>query len=293
MTISARILPGLATLATRCEHGLRLSFVGPDSTEKMGAAEFLSARLQRPLLQVRLSQLHTTSTDFVAALRIAFRMARFEEVILYLDEHDAICNRDPSLANVQLMAQMAEATGIVILDSASTLTAEHQAPEDLITLAFISHPDFLRRREMWKSNLKRHGLESDEALIVCLAERFHLTSRQIANEPTPLGTRPGSIRWSIPLKAAPPQTRSCLPAARSQTRHVLAHLATHIPPSYDWKDLVLPDDTMIQLREACGQLTHRRQVLDLWGFDAKLSHGKGRTSCSPVRRAPARPWPPK
>ena len=64
-------------------------------------------------------------------------------------------------------------------------------------------------------------------------------------------------------------------AARAQTGQALAALTRRIEPAARWDDLVVPDDTMAQLRELCRRSVGRRRVLDEWGFGRKLSRGRG------------------
>ena len=64
-------------------------------------------------------------------------------------------------------------------------------------------------------------------------------------------------------------------ATRAQTGHDLAALTKKIAPKYTWEDIVLPEDALAQLREICQRVAYRHRVLDEWGFDRKLSLGKG------------------
>jgi AAA+ superfamily predicted ATPase len=64
-------------------------------------------------------------------------------------------------------------------------------------------------------------------------------------------------------------------AARAQSGHDLAAVAHKIEPKYVWDDIVLPEDSLAQLREICQRVAHRHRVLGEWGFDRKLSLGKG------------------
>jgi SpoVK/Ycf46/Vps4 family AAA+-type ATPase len=64
-------------------------------------------------------------------------------------------------------------------------------------------------------------------------------------------------------------------ACRHQSNQKLSELAVKIEPSYGWEDLVLPDDKVAHLREICSQIKHRYRVFGEWGFDNKLSYGKG------------------
>ena len=64
-------------------------------------------------------------------------------------------------------------------------------------------------------------------------------------------------------------------ACRLQSNRKLAALARKITPHYTWDDIVLPADRLRQLREICNQVKYRARVYDEWGFDRKLSLGKG------------------
>ena len=52
-------------------------------------------------------------------------------------------------------------------------------------------------------------------------------------------------------------------------------MARKIAPHYTWGDIVLPADRLQQLHEICNQVKYRARVYDEWGFDRKLSLGKG------------------
>jgi SpoVK/Ycf46/Vps4 family AAA+-type ATPase len=66
-----------------------------------------------------------------------------------------------------------------------------------------------------------------------------------------------------------------LEACRLQSNRKLATLATRIKPHYKWSDIVLPPDSLRQLREICNAVEFRSIVYEEWGFDKKLSLGKG------------------
>ncbi len=52
-------------------------------------------------------------------------------------------------------------------------------------------------------------------------------------------------------------------------------LARKSKPNYTWQDIVLPPDQLDQLKEVCQQAKHWQIVFGNWGFNRKLSLGKG------------------
>jgi SpoVK/Ycf46/Vps4 family AAA+-type ATPase len=55
----------------------------------------------------------------------------------------------------------------------------------------------------------------------------------------------------------------------------MGSLARKIEPLYTWDDIILPPDQLAQLKEICAQAKHRHVVFGDWGFDRRLSLGKG------------------
>ncbi len=61
----------------------------------------------------------------------------------------------------------------------------------------------------------------------------------------------------------------------SQSNARLNTLARKLSPRYTWEDIVLPPNALAQLRELCSQVKQRQTVYVDWGFDSRLSLGKG------------------
>jgi SpoVK/Ycf46/Vps4 family AAA+-type ATPase len=62
---------------------------------------------------------------------------------------------------------------------------------------------------------------------------------------------------------------------RSVVDDKLSLLGVRIQWRQRWDDLVLPDDSLDELREMIGRVRHRRQVIDEWGFGDKVGKGLG------------------
>jgi SpoVK/Ycf46/Vps4 family AAA+-type ATPase len=74
-------------------------------------------------------------------------------------------------------------------------------------------------------------------------------------------------------------TRSALfAAARQQRGQDLLSFARRVRLVHGWDDLVVPDEVLRQLHELTARLEHRTRVLGEWGFERKLSGGRGITA---------------
>jgi SpoVK/Ycf46/Vps4 family AAA+-type ATPase len=64
-------------------------------------------------------------------------------------------------------------------------------------------------------------------------------------------------------------------SCRLHSSRKLSTLGRRVKPHHTWNDIVLPEDRLQQLREICNSMKYRALVFDTWGFDRKLSMGKG------------------
>ena len=104
-----------------------------------------------------------------------------------------------------------------------------------------------------------------------LASKFRFTGGQIKDAISTAGEIAKAENPDFPVLSAETLYEGC--KARSNQR--LSSLAVKINPHYRWEDIVLPKDTMEQLKEVCGFIKYRGTVYSDWGFEKKLSLGKG------------------
>jgi hypothetical protein len=131
---------------------------------------------------------------------------------------------------------------------------------------------FGERERIWQARLEDGAV--DDAVIAALASTFRLNGGQIRDA---AAAARASARWRAAGDGAgtvvePPDLYA---ACRAQSSGRLTGLAHKVATTYDWDDIVLPAEQLLQLREICVQVRHRRTVLERWGFDRHLAMGKG------------------
>jgi SpoVK/Ycf46/Vps4 family AAA+-type ATPase len=131
-------------------------------------------------------------------------------------------------------------------------------------------PTYPQRRALWTHYLDGHGATPDLD-VTAVAGRFRLTGGQIRD--AVLDARHRAAQGPPGKRTI--DTDDLFAAARARTSDQLIALAKKVEPRHTWDDLVLPDDQLTQLREMCDQMRYRPIVLGEWGFDRKLSLGKG------------------
>jgi SpoVK/Ycf46/Vps4 family AAA+-type ATPase len=112
----------------------------------------------------------------------------------------------------------------------------------------------------------------DRALdISALASKFKFTGGQIQDA---AATAENLARYRDAKTVSITMT-DLYEACRLHSNQKLATLARKITPKYVWDDIVLAVDRLEQLREICNHVKYRDRVYGAWGFDRKLSLGKG------------------
>jgi len=144
-------------------------------------------------------------------------------------------------------------------------------PECLFLALAAARPDLPTCKILWE-----HGLAACERLAEdvdssVLAGKFRFGISQIQQA---VATAEGLARWRSPENWHI-TAKDLHAACRSQASPKLSAVTRKIEPKYVWNDIVLPDDNIAQMRELCQQAQHRHTVYGEWGFDRKLSLGKG------------------
>ena len=129
---------------------------------------------------------------------------------------------------------------------------------------------YAARKAAWSAELNGSNSFSDEELNA-LAGRFQLTPGQIRDA---VG-RATTLMWSRDPSLSSLQASDIDAASRVQSQHRLGLMARKLDPIYTWEDIVLPRQQLATLHLICTTIRQRPTVYGEWGFDRKLSSGKG------------------
>jgi SpoVK/Ycf46/Vps4 family AAA+-type ATPase len=277
-------LRALVARARRTRQPLRLYFHGPHGTGKRRCAELLSSDAAAPLLAVDLARVPANETDLDTAIRLVLREAWFQDAIVYLEGIDALRADPRPIAFDGVLDALAEDGGVAIMAGTARWSGSDRRSTKVITVQF-GLPDFGSRQSIWSANLRDRGVSADTRTIDALSDRFRFSAVQIAEAVSQAcsraelracsGAASAATVDGDPALAAAPSATDLFAAARTQCGDALAALAHKIEPRYGWEDLVLPADALAQLHEICQRVAQRHRVLNEWGFDRKLSLGKG------------------
>jgi SpoVK/Ycf46/Vps4 family AAA+-type ATPase len=263
------------------ENGLIFYFQGPYGVGKQTAAEALCRELGVGLLVVdgeRLLNAQEKEVAFETAVRLVVREALLQGDALYWDGFDALLADEKDGNPVDrrvwrdvLLRELEGRTGLTFL-AGETAWEPRDALYDLPFLRVeLPRPTYAQRLQLWMTSLDGHTPRDDQVDLKALASKFRFSGGQIRDA---AATARNLARWRDPENGHVTMP-DLYAASRLQSNRKLAELARKIAPHYTWDDIVLPPDRLEQLREICNYVKYRARVYDEWGFDRKLSLGKG------------------
>ncbi|HXP59607.1 MAG TPA: ATP-binding protein [Dongiaceae bacterium] len=250
-----------------------LFFAGPGGAGKGAAAAALAAEEGRPLLVADLRQARAAEAPLTALLVLLRREALLQGADLHLAHAEALLGDDPSQRPHALaLPQQLPAAPLLLSVASEVPWPVPGSPLGTRCLTFdFPIPAFPARTRLWQDALRdsstRMASDVDPAV---LARKFVLTGGQIqaACREACDRTRPEGGDRTVSLA----ELES---AARAQSNQGLRLLAQKVACACAWSDLVLPPRPWQQLRELCAAEKHRQLVYSQWGFERRLSLGKG------------------
>lgn len=271
------VLPTLLAQGNSSGQPLRLYFQGAPGAGKRKAAEALAGTTGGMLLAADVSRI-IEAPDFEQRLSVFLREAWLRGALLYISGIDVFCADNYIHQRETLLQKLASYPGSMILAGRQPWVAASSAAFAVLAVLF-GVPEFDGRRACWESHLAAIGAPFEARDLDALASRFRLSASQIEEAVT---RALHSAQWRAAKGPAAGASPPALPSlddlyasARAAGGHDLGRLARKIDPRHSWEDIVLPPDQIAQLHEICFQAEYRHLVYDAWGFDRKLSFGKG------------------
>ncbi len=254
------------------DQGLIFYFQGPYGVGKQTTAEAICRELGVGLLVVDGERvLNAEEAAFATITRLAAREALLHNAALYWTGFDALVGEEKQAWRKMLVQEWENRRRVTFLAGNTTW----EPVDALHAAAFVRiefpHPTYAERLQLWTRALDGGIPHEADVDLTALANKFRFSGGQIQDA---TATARNLARWRDPERGRLTIT-DLYAACRLQSNRKLATLAQKISPHYTWDDIVLPRDRLQQLREICNYVKYRALVYDEWGFDRKLSLGKG------------------
>ncbi len=245
-------------------------FYGPKGVGKIEQVNAICNCLGLPLIIVDMERM-LLSDSFEESLRRIERQALISNAAICLKNADLLLN-EKGLQNKldELLRVIQNSIHLTfILGQSEWYPAGTNYDFSFINAEFPC-PTGTERKKIWEQYSGQYSLGNNVDLDK-LSENFRFTQGQIK---TALKLGESSSVWNSPengLIGNDELYNSCY----AQSNKKLGNLAARIKALYTMKMLVLPEEQMEQMQEICNQVKYRSLVYEKWGFEKRLSLGKG------------------
>jgi SpoVK/Ycf46/Vps4 family AAA+-type ATPase len=272
--MDAQLWQRLAGLARSewASKGAVIHLCGPYGVGKQQAAEAICRARSQPLVTVQSGLLAEREVEELEhAIALVLREAVLQPAPILWKEFDTLLD-EKHRTRLQHFIRRLAGSGVISLLAGERPWQPHEGFGGYPFVQLnLPRPDASHRGQAWSDALNRYPHNGAELDLETLAARFRLTDGQVRDA---AATAENLARWRDP-DAPALTTQDLYQACRLHSNQKLASLASKIRPKYRWDDIVLPPDRLAQLREICNYVKYRDRVYKGWGFERKLSHGKG------------------
>ncbi len=246
-------------------------FSGPDEAGKQTLAESVASEFGRALLTGDAGKMLADSLPLTEAAMLLGREALLQTAVLCVKRVDLLFgDHDKMLPQLSDLVEAAQIfSQLTFFFGGRPWSPVEMLPGTVFIEVDFPVPSTQDREQFWSERLRHDDIDASH--FGPLASKFRFTPRQISET---VATARNFARWRS-SEDDRITLQDLYAACRKQSHHKLATMARRIVPVYIWDDIVLPDDTMEQLRELCARVTQGSRVLGEWGFGRKLSQGKG------------------
>jgi SpoVK/Ycf46/Vps4 family AAA+-type ATPase len=241
---------------------------------RRAAANALAEHLGMPCLAYNAAWLGEGVLRAEQAVRLAEREALLRGGVICWSQVDGLLHADGSGEVYRerdgfIRALAAGWAPVILLGGKAWEPGPRLGGRPYLRLAFPENT-YTERKVAWTERLNGSARLS-ESEIDALAGRFRLTPGQIHDA---VG-RAWTLMWSRDPREELLVGADLDAASRDQAQNRLGSLARKLTPRYRWEDIVLPRPQLATLQVICATIRQRPRVYGDWGFDRKLSLGKG------------------
>jgi hypothetical protein len=266
-----RMLATTVSLAQQGAHKRKPVFYlhGGPNVGSAFLAHQVALRLGLPLLNVDAERLAASSCGFHDGIFLLLRECLLGQAALCLWRIDCVLDQDRTgQQSAILFRRLTEMGGVTFLCGERPWCWEMPA-EPLVLLPLEMRPaGYGDQLEAWRRLAQASGLRDED---------FHeLVSKHPLSPADIVGVfRMAQSFATLRGPNAAVSAEDLEKACRSRASLNLGGIARRVEVKHGWEDIVLPASQLEHLRAICSQAKRRSKVLGEWGFERKLSLGKG------------------
>jgi SpoVK/Ycf46/Vps4 family AAA+-type ATPase len=259
-------------------HSGLIALTGPPSSGKTESARLMARDTSSPLLVVDVpAMLRSPGVPPDRTVSLVIREARLLGAIMYWSRADVLWDSSASTNAValQVLEELLRVSPQVnILGGDADWEPPPIFADRVLMRMRLPQPGRHEREEVWTGTLGAYKIPVSPVRddVPTLAGTYRLTVEQIS-EAVLIAVRLAKLDGR-----ESPDGNDLRAGARAVSGRRLTRLGQEVGPKATWEQLILPDDSIEQLRELCSTVRTRSQVLEEWGFGSRLTGGRGVTA---------------
>jgi AAA+ superfamily predicted ATPase len=264
-----------------CENDMQLLFFlqGPRGAGKKASASVISSQVGRDMLVADTGRM--VGPEFGIYAELVCREALLRDTTLYFENFDMLLADDAAQQLGILTGMLEDFAGIVFLGSGSFWEPAGTLHTKKFIHLDLPSPAFPERKKLFEKYLRSgkglvepESVEGDESAVIDeLANRFKFGAGQIIDA---VHSAAGiAILEGTGNETTAVTKEQLYLGCKAQSNKKLLQYASMVESNYKWNDIILPHDTVEQLKEIVSYVKNYQIVYSKWGFGDKLSMGKG------------------
>lgn len=237
-------------------------------------AEALCKKAKIFLLIVDSAEIIKTNLPFDMIIKKIFIEGILQPAAIYFENIEAIFLEDEKTEGFKrLFFKIADELSWITFFSGeySRLLKERVLNNNIFINVDLTIHDNLNRKMIWKGLLEKEVIDLSETELSALANKFKFTKGQIIDSISSAK----NIAQCNNGYGKKLTIESIYEGCRIQSNNKLSTLAQKVRSNYTWRDIILPEDKLMQLHEITNYIKYKDIVYDVWGFNKKLSLCRG------------------
>jgi len=252
-------------------EGTILYFHGAAGAGKQTVAGAVCQRLGLRLLVMDVERLLHGEIPFPTAVRLIFREVLLQQAALYVDHFDLLLVEEGKvrLLRKTFLEEMGHLTGLLFLSGREDWMPEAPFTQNVFIRMAFPVPTETVRQSLWRAALDGSCVPSLD--VEALANRFCMGAGQIHH----VVAAAKDLALGRDFASGPIGADDLQSACKAYFHQQVSALVTLVQPGRRWDEMVLPKTQMDQLRGMVSWVKYRNLVYKEWGFERRLSLGKG------------------
>ena len=256
---------------------VRLFLHGADDDTRRACCAALAASLGVVVFWCDVALAIQSVSNLAEVLRLAVRDAWLRGALLAISTAELLDDAANASARAALINELASLNSGVVFEATRPWPVAGRDSLGVVDIP-IAPLGVAARHARWQRALAARGVQIADDAIQGLAGRMRLSSSQI-DDAVAIAMSRARLRASDARQPMGDVGIDDLAAgARSLIQRRLPAIARKTPLAHDWNSLVLPADTIAQLRELAERAAQSERVLESWGGTRTLSTGRGVTA---------------